>query len=315
MTHEAGSRVGLKGWTTFGLLTAIWGASFLFIKIALETLPPLTIVALRLTLGAILVWALVLPRRPSLRRIPWGAMLFVGLTNSAVPFVLITWGEQYIPSGIAALVNGAVPIFAAILSHWALQEERLSLLQWGGVLLGFFSLGWLFFPDVWQAWHGLATWDGVLGQLAVVLASVCYAVGTVYARKHLRTFDPFLSAASQLTWGAALLWPLAFAVGSGLSWAAFPPRTLLAIGWLGLLSSGVAYVLYYALLRIMGATQVAMVTYVIPIVGLILGALVLHEPIGWHVILALGLILTSIVVVNRPAKREPTVAVVRGTGR
>lgn len=308
-------RVGLKGWVVFGVLTAIWGASFLFIKISLETLPPLTIVALRLTLGAILVWALVLPRRPRLRDIPWGAMLFVGLTNNAVPFVLITWGEQHIPSGVAALVNGSVPIFAALLSHWMLQEERLSALQWGGVLLGFLSLGWLFFPDVWQAWHGLDTWDAVLGQFAVVLASVCYAIGTVYARKHLRTFDPFLSAASQLTWGAALLWPLALVAGPGLSWDAFPARTLLAIGWLGLLSSGVAYVLYYALLQIMGATQVSMVTYVIPIVGLILGALVLQEPIGGHVLVALGLIVMSIVVVNRPTRHESPAVVVRGTGR
>lgn len=305
--------VGLKGWLLFSLLTAIWGASFLFIKISLETLPPLTVVAMRLTLGALLVWALLLPRRPSLSHVPWKSMLFVGLMNNAVPFILITWGERFIPSGLAALVNGSVPIFAALLSHWMLAEERLTSVQWGGVLLGFISLGWLFLPDVWQAWHGFSTWTGVLGQLAVVLASVCYAIGTVYARKHLRTFDPYLTAATQLMWSAALVWPLAIWAGPGLRAEAFPPRTLLAIGWLGLLSSGVAYVLYYALLQVMGATQVSMVTYVIPVVGLALGAIVLNEPIGWHVLVALGLIVSSIYIVNRPT--QATAPAIRGAGR
>ncbi len=293
------SRDGWVTWFLFTALTAIWGASFLFIKIALETLPPLTIVALRLTLGALLVWGFVLVQRLSVTDIPWGHMVFVGLTNNALPFMLITWGEQYIPSGLASLLNGAMPIFTALLSYVWLRAERLNRLQWSGVFLGFVGMAWLFLPDAWRAWQGLDTWYGVLAQLATVLAALCYAVGTVYARRYLRNCDPFLSAAAQLSVGTVVLWPLAFLAGPGLTAAALSPRTLLAVGWLGLASSGLAYVIYYGLLRRIGATQIAMVTYTIPVVGLILGAVVLGEPIHVNVIVALGLILTGILLVNR----------------
>ena len=302
-------------WVLFALLTGIWGASFLFIKISLETLPPLTVVALRVTLGALLVWTLVVWRGASLRGVPWGAMLFMGVINNALPFTLITWGEQYIPSGLASLVNGTVPIFAAVLSHSMLRAERLTRLQWGGVMLGFGGLVWLFLPDVWYAWQGLTTWYGVFGQFAVMTAASCYAVGTVYARKHLREYDPFVMAATQLLWSAVVLWPLAWWAGLGLTASALTGRTLLAIGWLGLASSGLAYVIYYTLVRLMGATQVTMVTYLIPVVGLVLGAVFLDETVGWDVLIALALILTSIVVVNRPRVHSPSPAAVRCAGR
>ena len=309
---------GLIPWVLFVVLTSIWGASFLFIKISLETLPPLTVVALRVTLGAVLVWSLLLWRRISLRGIPWGMMLFMGLINNALPFTLITWGELHIPSGLASLVNGAVPIFAAVLSHSMLRAERLTRVQWLGVMLGFGGLVWLFLPDVWHAWQGLTTWYGVLGQLAVMTAALCYAIGTVYARKYLRSYDPFAMAATQLLWSALLLWPLAWLAGSGLSREALTGRTLLAIGWLGFASSGLAYVIYYALVRYMGATQVTMVTYLIPIVGLVLGAVVLDETIGWDVLVALALILSSIVIVHRvrrPEAHKPSPTAVRCAGR
>ncbi len=283
----------------FAGLTSVWGASFLFIKISLEALPPLTVVALRLTLGALLVWAVVLVTGTPVRGVPWRVMFLMGLVNNALPFTLITWGEQHIPSGLASLVNGSVPIFAAILSHYFLQEERLSLKQWGGVVVGFLGLFVLFAPDVREAMQGLRTWWGVLGQAAVAGAAFCYGVGTVYARRALRGHPPFLMAASQLSMAALVLWPLAFLAGVGNVAAAGSPRILLAVGWLGFASSGLAYILYYTLIRRMGATQLTMVTYLIPIVGLVLGAIVLGEVITLSALLALALILAGVIVVHR----------------
>ena len=286
-------------WAMFAGLTGVWGASFLFIKISLEALPPLTVVALRLTLGALLVWAVVWLTRIPVRGIPWRTMFLMGLVNNALPFTLITWGEQHIPSGLASLVNGSVPIFAAILSHYFLQEERLSLKQWGGVFVGFLGLFVLFAPDVREAMQGLRTWWGVLGQVAVTAAAFCYGVGTVYARRALRGHPPFLMAASQLSMAALVLWPLVLLTGMGDLSAASNPRILLAVGWLGFASSGLAYILYYNLIRRMGATQLTMVTYLIPIVGLMLGAVVLGESITFSALLALVLILAGVVIVHR----------------
>ena len=283
----------------FAGLTSVWSASFLFIKISLEALPPLTVVALRVTLGALLVWSVVGLTQTPVRGIPWRAMFLMGLVNNALPFTLITWGEQHIPSGLASLVNGSVPIFAAILSHYFLQEERLSLKQWGGVFVGFLGLFVLFLPDVREALRGLRTWWGVLGQAAVAGAAFCYGMSTVYARRALRGHPPFLMAASQLSMAALILWPLALLLGLGNVREATSPRILLAVGWLGFASSGFAYILYYNLIRRMGATQLTMVTYLIPIMGLMLGAVVLGEHITATALLALVLILAGVVIVHR----------------
>ena len=293
------NRSSVLTWSIFVALSGIWGASFLFIKIALGALGPLSVVALRLTLGAILVWTLVLSQRVPLRSIPWRAMFLMGLINNAMPFTLITWGEQYIPSGLASLVNGSMPIWAALLSHVFLQEERLNRRQWGGVFIGFLGLAVLFLPDIVHATRGWQTWQWVWGQVAVTLAAVGYGLGTVYARRNLRGYHPFLMAATQLTAAALILWPLVILAGETISPTGWHAAEWLAIGWLGFASSGLAYILYYTLIRRMGATQLSLVTYAIPIVGLLLGTWVLDERVGWNALVALGLIIGGIVVVNK----------------
>ncbi len=298
-TYRPARYAGVITWAMFAALAGVWGASFLFIKISLEVLDPLTVVALRLTLGALLVWTVALVNGADLASIPWGTMFLMGLVNNALPFTLITWGELYIPSGLASLVNGSVPIFAAILSHFFLQEESLSLRQWGGIFIGFLGLVLLFLPDLTHALRGWQSWWSVWGELAITLAAFCYGLSTVYARKALRGHSPYLMAASQLTMAALILWPLALLFGQGVPTSALTPRALLAVGWLGFASSGLAYLLYYTLIKRMGATQLTMVTYVIPIVGLVLGVIVLGETVGVLVLVALVLILTSIVIVKR----------------
>ncbi len=287
-------------WFLFFALASMWGASYLFIKIALEWLPPFTLVALRLSLGAILVWLVVVLTRVDLKGLPWRHMVFMGIVNTAAPFLLITWGEQTIPSGLASLIVGAVPIFTAILAHGALRQERLTLPQWVGVFVGFAGLGVLFLPGVLAFFQGRPPWGSLLGQGAVLGAALCYAAATVYARRHLREYPPFGLAAMQLTVAAAALWLLVGITGSSIPLRAWPPRLLLAIGWLGLASSGLAYIVYYALIRRMGATQLTLVAYVIPVLGLALGVLVLDERLGWDLLFALGLILIGIVMVHRP---------------
>lgn len=316
MTSTTATRYSpLATWTMFTGLASVWGASFLFIKIGVETLDPLTLVALRLTLGALLVWSVALLNGTSPRDVPWRIMFLMGLVNNALPFTLITWGELYIASGLASLVNGTVPIFTAILAHFFLSEERLSLDRWGGVFVGFLGLVLLFLPDLTHALQGWRSWWALLGQLAVVLASFCYGASTTYARKVLRGQHPFLMAASQLTMAAFILWPLAILFGRGIPLARLQGQVLLAVGWLGFASSGLAYILYYTLIRRIGATQLTMVTYIIPIVGLILGAVVLQESVTLTMILALVFILAGLVVVNRPQRAVHQRAPAPGPGR
>jgi len=277
------------------ILGAIWGTSFLFIKIVVTEIGPMTLVAGRLGLAALLMWSIMwfskVPR-PKGRRI-WTTYAVIGLINSALPFSLISWGEQYIPSSWAALLQSTLPIFTILLAHLLTQDDRLT---WGkalGVALGFCGVGLLMWPEVHQ---GVST--SLWGILAIVGASICYALASILVRRWLKGQNPIASAAGTFTMGFAYILPLAFLMEQPLQIA---PSWRALGSWVALTVMGtvIASVIYYTLLNRTSATFTAMVTYIVPINGLILGALVLGEHISPMLVISLGIVLSGVLLVRR----------------
>jgi len=277
------------------VLGALWGSSYLFIKVAVSEVPPLTLVAARLVLGAAILWVLLrasglaMPRSWKL----WSIYAVMGFINGALPYSLIFWGEQYISSGLASLLQATMPIFTVILAHFLIQDERLTWIKVLGVLVGFVGVGLLMLSDLRQGLHA-----NLWGELAVVVSSVSYAMAGIVARRHLRGQPPLVSTTGQLTMGAVWTLPLSLVVDRPFHLS----PSLAAIGsWLGLtlLGTVVAYLIYYALIERTGATFVSTVTFIIPVNGLLLGALVLGEPLTAALLGSLALILLGVVLVRR----------------
>ena len=275
-------------------LGMIWGSSYLFIRIVVAEVPPITLVAARLVLAAlVLIAALRATGRPFPRdRRLWAAYAVMGLLSGALPYVLIAWGEQYIHSSLAALLQATMPIFTVILASFLADDERLSWTVVLGVFLGFLGVAVLMIPDLR---HGLQA--NFLGQLAIVASSLSYAAATVFARNRLRGQPPLTSTMGQLSMGALFTLPLSLLVDRPF---ALSPSFPALASWLALtvLGTVVAYVIYYALIERASATFVSTVTYIIPIMGLILGALILHEPVTVNLLISMALIIVGVLMVR-----------------
>ena len=303
-----------RQWLLFILLSLAWGASFLFIKLALNDLSPLMIGFVRLVIASVTMWiiAVATHRRPRFGRRTWLTLAAMGLFNNSLAFVLIPWGEQYISSSLAAILNSTVPLFTIVLAHFVVSDERLNNRRVGGLVIGFSGVVVLMAPKGAASVSDLGNLDSLLGSLAVVVASICYAIATVIGRRNLRGEQPVLTSATQLTFGALWLLPVALLSGDLLTLPDVSTFTWLSMLWLGAVGSGLAYLIYFTLLREVGATQVVVVTYVLPFIGVALGVLLLNEPLTWSMIAGLVLILAGLIAINgvpgRRAKPQPFAA-------
>jgi drug/metabolite transporter (DMT)-like permease len=226
----------------------------------------------------------------------WGSFLVMGLFNCAVPYTLITWAEIHIDSGLAAILNATMPLFTVMLAHFLTEDERFTWMKVVGIFLGFLGVFILIGPAVFKGFGA-----HVLGELAVVGAALSYAIAVVYGRR-LREIPVLVSATGQLAGATLLTAPLSLIIDS--PWQLAP--SLLPLGallCLSLLGTAIAYILYYYLLARIGATRVSLVTYLIPISGVLWGALLLGERLHWTAFLALALILLSIAGVNERLPR------------
>lgn len=295
-------------WIKFALLSIAWGTSFLFIKIALTDLSPLMVGWLRLVVASLTLWIIVsLARlRPRFSRRTWLTLAAMGFFNNSLAFVLIPWGEQYIDSGLAAILNSTVPLFTIILAHIFLFDEHLSARRLGGLVLGFAGVILLMAPQIVASGGDWLSATSVQGSLAVILASACYAIATVIGRRFLRGEPPVLTAATQITFGMVWLIPLVLLTGSLQSLGTVSLPAWGSILWLGVVGSGFAYLLYFSLLRNVGATQVVVVTYMLPLIAVALGVLLLGEQLTWTMLAGLALILTGLMVVNGIPFRRAT---------
>jgi len=285
--------MSLRNFVILILLSLIWGASFLFIKVAVATIPPFSVAFGRTALAAMLLYVVLRSRG---LRMPgwgpvWGTFLLMGLFNGAVPYTLITWAEIHIDSGLAAILNALMPLFTVLLAHLFTGDERLNWMKVVGIFLGFLGVVALIGP---AALKGLG--KHVLAQLAVMAAALCYAVAIIYGRR-LREITPLVSATGQLFCAAFLTLPMILIFDA--PWALSPSFiSVAALTCLSLLGTALAYLLYYYLLQRIGSTNLSLVTYLLPITGVFWGALLLGERLHWSAFLALGLILAGIAGIN-----------------
>jgi drug/metabolite transporter (DMT)-like permease len=276
------------------ILGTIWGSSYLFIKVIVAEVPVLTLVAGRLTLATMIMWGILRARGLSLPRSRrmWGAYAVLGFLGMAVPYSLISWGEQYIPSGLASLLQATTPIFTVILAHFLTNDERVTMVKMIGVVIGFVGVGTLILPGLRQ---GLQA--NLLGQLAIVGSSLCYAGAAIYIRSRLRGQPPLVSATGQLTMGMAYMLPASLLIDRPFE---LSPSLPVLASWmvLTILGTVVAYVIYFTIVERTSATFVTMVTYIIPINGLMLGALVLNESLDVTMLGSLVMILAGVLLVR-----------------
>ena len=292
-------------------LGLIWGSSFAWIKIAVEEIPPATLVAWRMTLGAIgMVGLLVVLRGVPMPRgmREWLPLVVMGAVNAAIPIFLISWGEQFVDSGTAAVLNSLVPIFSLIIAGLMLRTEPVTALRVGGLVLGFIGAALLASREL----ELRADSSGLLGALAVVLAAISYAVGVSYARHRIKSTHRYVVAAGTLVFAAIDMWVLALVIDGGI---VIPSQldTIVAIVWLGILGSFIAYVLFFFLIEHLGATMAAMVTYLFPVVGVGIGVVLLGERLDARLTLGTLLVLIGIAVVSLRFDPRVLVRLRRGT--
>jgi drug/metabolite transporter (DMT)-like permease len=274
----------------------IWGSSFLWIKIGLRELSPFTLVGFRLLFGWVAMAIAVAIRRPPFPHSgkTWIWLILMGVTNTALPFLLITWGEQSVDSAVASVLNSSVPLFTLIIAHFFLTDENMTFPRVAGLALGFLGILLLFSRDLGEA----GVTQGVLGQLAVLIAALSYAISSVYARRTLKAVPTLVQAFVPMLSADLLIWIGAFAVERPLTIPALP-LTWVALLWLGLLGSFIAYLLYYFLLHQVGSTRTTLVTYLFPVVGVAAGVIFLGEQLDWYLAVGSVMVLAGIVIVNR----------------
>ena len=284
-----------RDWTLFWALGLIWGSSFLWIKIAVQEVDPFTLVGWRLLFGTLGMVVVILLRRPAFPEAgkTWLFLAALGVLNTALPFVLISWGEKSIDSAVASVLNSTVPLFTLVIAHLFLHDEPITARKAVGLLIGFGGVLALMARDLEPG----SLRVGILGQAAVLVAAVSYASASVFARRTMREISPLVQAFVPMAFADAIVWTAATQVGNPGRLPAIP-ITWVALLWLGLLGSCVAYLLFYNLLHAVGATRAVMVTYVFPVVGVALGVVFLGELADWHLLAGTALVVASIVVVN-----------------
>jgi drug/metabolite transporter (DMT)-like permease len=282
------------------VLGGLWGSSYLFIKVAVAEIPAFVLVTGRLLLSAAILWVLLLVSGQQVprSRVQWGAYAVMGLLSGAIPWSLIAWGEQYISSGLAALLQATMPIFTVILAFLATSDEQISPRKMIGVGIGFVGVAVLMLPDLREITVRPESQTHFLGQLAIVASSISYAGGAIFARSRLRTEPAVTSTTGQLTMGSVFMLPVTLLLSQPIELSV--PSLPAVASWLGLTLLGTvfAYLIYYSLIARTTATFVSTVTYIIPVFGLILGALVLAEALTVSLLLSLGLILLGVMLVR-----------------
>jgi drug/metabolite transporter (DMT)-like permease len=283
-----------RAWAELGLLSLLWGASFLAIRTTLDEVPVLTSVAHRVTWAAVALWLVVISTRtplPKGARV-WGALLVMGMFNNVVPFTLMAWGQLHIETGLAAILNAATAVWGTLIAAAVFRDERLTAQKAVGVALGFGGVA------VAVGAGALAALDlRSLGQLAVVAGTVSYACAAVWARARLKGLPPVVAAAGMLTGAAIVMVPLAVAVEGRPSFA-LAPVTWVALGYMALVATAFAYLLYYRVLAMAGSANLLLVTLVIPPVAIVLGAWVRGEALPPHAFAGLAMLAAGLLVLD-----------------
>ncbi|WP_295536714.1 DMT family transporter [uncultured Thioclava sp.] len=289
-------------WALLAALALIWGSSFLSNRAALAGADVFTVVFIRVSIGAVLLWLWV-----AFRAIPVGrdARMIVhfavmGLLNNAIPFTLIVWGQKHIDSGLASILNASTAIFGALIAALVFRDERLSARKALGIAIGFAGVIVAIGPGALGGFDLTSA-----GQIAILGAATSYGFAGAYARFATRKMRPEVAAAGMLTGGALWTLPLML-VFEGVPQLDFAPSVWAAMIWLAVGCSALAYLLYYRILALAGAANLALVTLLIPPVAIVAGWAVYGERLGWAEMLGFILLAIGLAILNaKPAQRPP----------
>lgn len=286
--------ISLQAWAELLLLGGIWGASFLSNAVILREMGFLSVVAFRVSGAALILWIYVLARRLVLPRDPWiwAGFALSGVLNTALPFALITWGQTHIPSGLASILNCSTAIFGVLIAALVFADERLTRRKLAGIALGFAGAITVIGPD---AVTGLDL--TALAQLALVGAAMCYAIGSAFNRARLSGLTPQVAAAGMLSGSTLFILPLAI-WHDGLPSLDYAGQTWLAMVYLSVVATALAYLLYYRVLAMAGAGNVLLVTLLVAPVAILLGALVLDEALPLRAYAGFALLASGLVVID-----------------
>jgi drug/metabolite transporter (DMT)-like permease len=265
--------MGLTQWALLFTLDIVWGASFFFNAVAVEALSPITVAALRVSIATAALWAVVLALGygPPEGLTRWRDLAVMGVLNNVVPFTLILWGQQEIASGLASILNATTPFFTLLIANWLTRDEPLTANRIAGVLVGLAGVAVMVGID---ALRDLGA--HVLAQLAILGAALSYGLSGSWGRR-LAVNPPLVTAAGQTLCSALMLIPVALVTGGLAGVAGAPPAALLSVAASGLLCTAIAYVMFFSILKTAGAGNVSLVTFIVPISAILLGALFLGE--------------------------------------
>ena len=283
----------LRNWLLLLTLSTVWGGSFFFFEVALQTLPPFTVVFGRVSMAAaaLLTVARLTGAKMPFSRLIAGRYLLLGLISNALPFSFIAWGQTQIPSGLASIINAMTPIWAVLVGVLIQSHDRLTLNKGIGVLLGFAGVAVLMGPDLLQKLDPYS-----LGQLSVLAATICYGFAVHYGRRFGET-SALVNAAYMLT--AATVWLMPVAMIVEQPWTLNPGIS----GWtallgLSLLCTAFAYLLYFRILASAGATNMSLVTFIVPVSAISLGALFLDERLGSTAFAGMAILFAGLAVID-----------------
>jgi len=300
-TNHPGAKLKSKHWVAFITLGIIWSSSFLWIKIGVQEVGPMSLVAFRMLFGVITAASVALYQKGSWPRDwkTWKIYAILGPTSLAIPIFLISWGEQTIDSAVAAILNATVPLFTLVIAHFYLHDDKMTPQKVIGLLIGFAGIVILLSKDLFTSAHNSA-----IGQAAVILASLFYAGSAVWARKVTQHVEGAMRAAAPLLTATMFMWIIGPLVETPFKVPTLP-ITWVAVLWLGILGSGIAMILNYYLLHEIGPTRTTMVTYIFPVGGVILGVIFLNEELSWQLFAGAALIIASLAVVNWKPRTSP----------
>jgi drug/metabolite transporter (DMT)-like permease len=288
-------RMGTREWLLLVFLSVLWGGSFFFSAVAVKEVEPLTLALARMALGSLVLGAVAFATGQGLPRDSrvWLGLAFIGAVGTSIPFSMIYWAQTQITGGLASILNATTPIFTIIIAHFFTRDERFTPRRLAGVLAGFAGVAVIMGPSALKGAAG----SPLLAEAAVLGSALCYATVSVFS-KRLRGVPPIILAWGQLTFGAVAVLPVMLVFDAPLSRPSPGLAAILCVLALALLSTALAFIVYFQILRSAGATNVMLVTLLVPVSAILLGSLILGEKLELRHGAGLALVASGLIIID-----------------
>jgi drug/metabolite transporter (DMT)-like permease len=291
----AALRMGTREWVLLVFLSVLWGGAFFFAAVAIKQVEPFTLAFLRMALSALALalLAAILGHKLPKDRATWTGFLLLGVIGTAAPFSLIYWGQTEISGGLASIINAATPLWTIVVAHFFTRDERFTLRRFLGVLTGLAGVAVIMAPSVRVNWSE----SPLLAEGAVLAAGLCYAISGVYA-KRFREVSPIILSGGQLAFGAVFILPVVVLFDHPFGRPMPDAPAIAAVLAIALLSTALAFIIYFEILRVAGATNVMLVTLLVPVSAIFLGVLILGEALAPRHFAGLALIACGLMLID-----------------